>query len=63
MKTSWLIGAFITFIIGFILTLTIIGAIIGVPLILLSLILLIVGFFVPGSKTEVHVHHHYSKKK
>jgi hypothetical protein len=58
MRTSWLLGALISFIMGVILTITIIGAIIGIPLILLSLILLIVGFIIPQSKKEVHIHHH-----
>ena len=58
MRTSWLIGALITFIIGFILTMTFIGAILGIPLIVLSLVLLVIGIVLPGKKTEVHVHHH-----
>ena len=58
MKTSWLIGALVSFIIGMSLTMTIIGAIIGIPLILLSIFLLIFGILLSGNKTEVHVHHH-----
>jgi hypothetical protein len=58
MRTSWIIGALVCFLIGYILTTTIIGAVFGIPLILLSLILLIVGIIIPGKKTIVHVHHH-----
>ncbi len=58
MKTSWLIGALICFIMGVGLTITIIGAIIGIPLIILSVILLIVGIIIPGQQKETHIHHH-----
>ncbi len=58
MRTSWIFGAFITFIIGLILTLTIIGSVIGVPLIVLSVVLLILGIIIPGQKKEVHHVHH-----
>ena len=51
-------GALVIFIIGLILTLTLIGAVIGVPLIILSVIILIIGIFVPGREKVVHVHHH-----
>ncbi len=61
MRTSWLFGALVTFVIGVILSITIIGAIIGIPLIILSLFLLIIGFFVPSQKQEIHVHHHLKK--
>jgi len=57
MRTSWLIGALVCFIIGVGFTITIIGAIIGIPLILLSLILLIVGIIIPGEKKEIHIYH------
>jgi len=58
MRTSWLVGAFICFFIGLVLTITIIGAMIGIPLIILSLILLILGIIIPGQKREIHIHHH-----
>ena len=51
-------GALVIFIIGLILTLTLIGAVIGVPLIILSVIILIIGIFVPDREKVVHVHHH-----
>ncbi len=63
MRTSWLFGSFVTFIIGVILTITIIGAIIGIPLIILSILLLIISFFVPGKKPEIHIHHYKENKK
>jgi hypothetical protein len=43
---------------GCILTITIIGAIIGIPLIILSIILLIIGIIIPGRRREIHIHHH-----
>ena len=58
MRVSWLIGALVCLIMGLIFTITIIGAIIGVPLIVLSIILLIVGIIIPGRRREVHVYHH-----
>ena len=58
MRSSWMFGALVIFIIGLILTLTLIGAVIGVPLIILSVIILIIGIFVPGKEKVVHVHHH-----
>ncbi len=63
MRNSWIIGAFVCFLIGWMLTKTIIGAVFGIPLILLSLILLIVGIIIPGKKTIVHVHHHRKRDK
>ncbi len=58
MRTSWLFGAFVSFIIGLILTITLIGAIIGIPLMILGLILLFIGIIIPGQKNEVHIYHH-----
>lgn len=58
MRTSWIIGALVCFLIGYILTTTLIGAVLGIPLILLSLLLLIIGIIIPGKKTIVHIHHH-----
>jgi fucose permease len=58
MRSSWLGGAIITFIIGFVLTVTIIGAVIGVPLIILSVVLLFFGIIIPGQKKEIHHIHH-----
>lgn len=58
MRSSWIGGALVTFIIGLILTITVIGAFIGIPLIILSIILLLVGIIIPGHKKETHVHHH-----
>jgi len=57
MRTSWLLGALVCFIIGIVFTITIIGAIIGVPLIILSLILLVVGIIIPEQKKEIHIYH------
>lgn len=57
MRISWLIGALVCFLIGYLLTLTIIGAVIGIPLIILSLIILVVGIIIPG-KRAIHIHHH-----
>lgn len=50
MRSSWLFGALVCFIIGLVLTITLIGAVVGVPLIILSLILLIIGIIIPGQK-------------
>ncbi|MBM3231811.1 hypothetical protein FJZ21_00320 [Candidatus Pacearchaeota archaeon] len=61
MRTSWIIGALVCFLIGYILTTTIVGAILGIPLILLSLFLLIVGIIIPGKRKIVHVYHHKKK--
>ena len=58
MRTSWLICALVTFIIGAFFASTLIGLLVGIPLIVLSFILLIVGFILPGKKTEIHIHHH-----
>ncbi|PIN73719.1 hypothetical protein COV20_05865 [Candidatus Woesearchaeota archaeon CG10_big_fil_rev_8_21_14_0_10_45_16] len=62
MRTSWLVGSLITFIIGFILTITIVGAVLGIPLLSLSIIILIIGLFLPAQK-KVHIHHHHHPKK
>ena len=76
MRTSWLIGALVTFIIGFILTSTIIGAIFGIPLILLSFVILLFGLLLPdkrkitqvispdksGVQQVVHIYQHEPKK-
>lgn len=43
---------------GIILTMTIIGAIMGIPLIILSVILLVIGIIIPGKRREIHIHHH-----
>ena len=53
MRTSWLVGALICFIIGIILTITIIGAIIGVPLIILSLVLLLLPNILRSYDTSI----------
>lgn len=58
MRISWLVGALICFIMGIILTMTIIGAIMGIPLIILSVILLVIGIIIPGKRREIHIHHH-----
>lgn len=47
MRISWLIGAGISFVIGFLLTSTIIGALIGLPLIIVSIFILVLGFILP----------------
>ena len=56
MRTSWLMGALVTFIIGVVFSITIVGLVIGVPLIILSLILLILGLIIPGQRTKVKIH-------
>lgn len=56
MRISWLLGGLIFFFIGGFLTLTIIGAIIGVPMVLLGIFFLFMGVFLPEKKV-VHVHH------
>jgi len=58
MRISWLFGALVCFIMGVIFTISILGAIIGIPLILLSLILLFIGIIIPGKRRVIHVHHH-----
>ena len=50
MRTSWLFGALVCFIIGIVLTKTIIGAPIGLPLIILSIIILILGILIPEKR-------------
>ena len=54
MRKSLLVTALILFLIGLILTSTIIGAIVGIPLIFISLILLILGIFLRPKKGRVH---------
>lgn len=61
MRSSWLLGALVCFIIGIALTKTIIGAVIGIPLILLSLLFLILGIILPEPRSKVIVHHHHKK--
>lgn len=58
MRTSWFGCALIMFVMGLILTITFVGAIIGVPLIIISLIILIIGIFLPNNKKIVHIHKH-----
>lgn len=53
MRSSWLLGALVTFIIGFIFSLSIIGLLIGVPLIVLSLLILFLAFVMPEHKPIV----------
>jgi len=62
MRLSWLVGAIICFFMGLFLTFTLIGAVIGIPLIILSVVLLIAGIIIPGHKKEVQVHIHHHKK-
>ncbi len=57
MRISWLIGAIVCFFMGYLLTITLIGAVIGIPLIILSLFILIIGIIIPGKRT-IHIHHH-----
>ena len=47
MRVPWLIGAFIIFVIGYILANTWLGWIIGVPLIALSVFLVVIGLILP----------------
>ena len=62
MRVSWLIGAIVCLFFGIFFTITLIGAVIGIPLIIVSVILLIAGFILPGQKKEVQVHIHHHKK-
>jgi len=54
MRKSLLVTALVLFLIGLILTSTIIGAIVGIPLIFISLILLILGIFLRPKKRKAH---------
>ncbi len=58
-----MIGALIVFFIGFFLSISIIGLILGIPLIILSLIILFLGIIIPGKRRVVHVHHHHHHKR
>ncbi len=59
MNTSWMVGGFILFLVGVMLTLSIIGSVLGIPMIFISVIILIVGIFIPGRKKTIkEVHHH-----
>lgn len=49
MRVSWLFGALVTFGIGYLLTMTLIGAILGLPLMGLSLLILLGGIFLPNN--------------
>lgn len=50
MDLNWVIGGGIVTFLGIVFTLTLIGAILGIPLIILGLIFLIVGFVRKKSK-------------
>lgn len=58
MRSSWLFGALVCFIMGIIFTISILGAIIGIPLIILSVIFLFVGIIIPDKRRVINVHHH-----
>jgi len=47
MKLTWIAGAIFLFILGIVLTVTIIGAIIGIPLIILSIFIALLGILLP----------------
>jgi len=63
MRISWLIGALVCFIVGVGFTITIIGALIGIPLILISVLFLVLGIVLPEPRKVVHVHHYHGKKR
>lgn len=50
MRTNWLIGAGITFLIGFFLSTTFIGAFVGIPLIIISIFILFIAFILPSNR-------------
>lgn len=58
-----IIGGLICFLFGIMLTITIIGAIIGIPLILIGVILFIVGLFKAKEVQRVEVVHVHKYKK
>ena len=66
MNSSCILAGFVIFTIGFILTITIFGALIGIPLILASFLIMFVGLFVPSGSKETHtkiIHHYHEKNK
>ena len=52
LRYSLFIGGFVTLILGTLLIITLIGAIIGVPLLIIGAIMCFVSIFVPGSKVD-----------
>ena len=63
MRASMLIGALIILIFGIIFTASVIGALIGIPLIILSIIFLILGIVLPSKRTHLVVVERAEKKK
>ncbi len=64
MRISWLVGALITFIMGVVFTISIIGSLVGIPLVVISVLLLFGGIFLreKNKRNEVH-HYHYTDDK
>lgn len=54
MRGSFLIGSLVCFILGLVFTLTIIGFFLGIPLIILSVILLIIGLIARKKPERKH---------
>jgi hypothetical protein len=63
MRVAWLVGALVTFIMGFILTITIIGAILGIPLIIVSIFILLLAFVMPERRRKIVKVYRYPRLK
>lgn len=60
MRASWILGGLICLAVGLAFSLTLIGIIVGAPLMFIGFVIFIIGFFIPREKdrVEVHIHHH-----
>jgi uncharacterized membrane protein len=58
MRAGLIVGGVLLGLIGFFLTITIIGAILGIPIGLLGFVMILVGIFSSGGSAKVIVHQH-----
>lgn len=64
MRPSFILTGLIVVVVGFVLTITIIGAIIGIPLLLIGILIFFVGLFSSSKKKQViEVKHSYVEEK
>lgn len=62
MRAGLLVAGVVIILIGFILTITVIGAIIGVPLIIAGIVVFIIGLFTSHSKQQIIIQQHVGDK-
>jgi len=63
MRTSWILGGLICLAVGVFLTFTIIGALLGVPLAVIGVIIFLLGFVIPRKKPKKAEASRHSRKK